>query len=75
VWLSFITEKICHGSEGLVALHEKRPTELGLLTPPVVSGNGVYVTPTNARMSALGLMFCANIESYEIEMRDLDKAE
>jgi hypothetical protein len=56
-------------------LHEKRPTELGLLTPPVVSGNGVYVTPTNARMSALGLMFCANIESYEIEMRDLDKAE
>lgn len=74
-WLSFITETISHGSGGLVALHEKKPTELGLLTGSVVTGGGTFVTPTNARMSALGLMFCANIENYEVEMRALDKAE
>jgi hypothetical protein len=74
-WLSFITETISHGSEGLVALHEKKPTELGLLTASVVSGNATYITPTNARMSELGLMFCANIENYELEVRELDKAE
>jgi hypothetical protein len=74
-WLSFIAEAISHGSEGLVALHEKKPTELGLLTVSVATGTGLYVTPTNARMSQLGLMFCANIENYEIEVRELERAE
>jgi hypothetical protein len=74
-WLSFMTEAICHGSEGLIQLHEKKPTELGLLTGTVLSGTVQYVTATNARLSQLGLMFCANIECYENETRNIQSSQ
>jgi hypothetical protein len=68
-WASCMSDAIGHGSEGLTALHQKLPVELGLLHGSVVTGMGTFIDPTNAGLTQLGLMFCANIENYEIEMR------
>jgi hypothetical protein len=73
-WASYMAKAIGHGSQGLVDLHEKRPTELGLFTVRSLD-DGSLISPQNARLSELGLMFCANIENYEIEMNVKDSTE
>jgi len=72
-WASYMAKAIGHGSQGLVDLHEKRPTEFGLL----IEKNRMTGTidADNARLSELGLMFCANIENYELEIHGNDNAE
>ena len=67
-WASYMAEAIGHNSQGLVDLHEKKPTEFGLFTARV-SNEGKVISDQNARLSELGLIFCSNIESYENEMR------
>jgi hypothetical protein len=73
-WASYMAKAIGHNSRGLIDLHEKKPTEIGLLTARV-HGDGSGISGQDARLSELGLMFCSNIQSYEIEMRGLDEAE
>jgi len=70
-WALYIAKAIGHDSLGLIDLHEKKPTELGLLTNRTLN----QISSQNARLSELGLMFCANIENYEIEMREENNAE
>ncbi len=72
-WASYMAKAIGHDSRGLIDLHEKKPTEIGLFTPRV-HGDGSGISGQDARLSELGLMFCSNIESYEIEVRGLDEA-
>lgn len=73
-WASYMSKAVGHNSRGLIDLHEKRPTEFGLLTPRA-GGDGSSIVGQNARLSEFGLLFCSNIESYEIEMRGLDESE
>jgi hypothetical protein len=65
-WASYMAREIGHNSQGLVDLHQKKPTELGLLSAQAMVGT---INGASARLSDLGLMFCAHIESYEIEVR------
>ncbi|MGA2887071.1 MAG: hypothetical protein ABSE51_03410 [Terracidiphilus sp.] len=64
-WASYMAKAIGHDSQGLIDIHEKRPTELGLLTERDRS----RINGQDARLSELGLMFCANIEKYGNEVR------
>jgi hypothetical protein len=68
-----MAKAIGHGSQGLVDLHEKKPSELGLL----IEKNRMTgaIDADNARLSELGLMFCANIENYELEVSGADNPE
>ncbi len=70
-WESRMAKAAGHEITGLVGLHEKRLTEFGLLTPRQW-GDGSGITPTMARLTALGFAFCKNIENYQIEMRTSD---
>jgi len=70
-WAPFMAKAIGHDSQGLIDIHEKRPIELGLLT----GRDRNRISGQNARLSELGLVFCANIESYEIEVRGEGNAE
>jgi hypothetical protein len=67
-----MAREIGHNSQGLVDLHQKKPTELGLLSEQAMVGT---INGANARLSDLGLAFCANIENYEIEVRGEGNAD
>jgi len=73
-WASYMAKAIGHDSQGLIDLHEKKPTEIGLLTARTYDDRS-GIDGQNARLSELGLMFCSNIETYEIEMRALEEEE
>jgi hypothetical protein len=64
-----MAKAIGHDSQGLIDIHEKKLTELGLLTNRA-GLDGKTISDENARLNELGLMFCANIESYEAELRE-----
>jgi len=68
-WRTSMCNVISHGSEGLIELHQKKPTELGLLTPKTPNLMGEIIDIRNARLSDLGLAFCANIETYNVELQ------
>jgi len=68
-WASYMAKAIGHDSQGLIDIHEKKLTELGLLTNRA-GLDGKTISDENARLNELGLMFCANIESYEAELRE-----
>jgi hypothetical protein len=70
-WALYMAKAIGHDSQGLIDIHEKRPTELGLLT----DRDGNRISNQDARLSELGLAFCANIENYEFEVRGEGNAE
>lgn len=69
-WRESMAEAIGHGSAGLIDLHQKKPTDLGLLTPIVPNIMGDFIAVKDARLSELGLAFCTNIENYEIEIQE-----
>ena len=73
-WASYMARAVGHNSQGLIDLHQKKLTEIGLLTARTLD-DGSGIIGQNARLSELGSAFCSNIESYEIEMRGLDEAE
>jgi hypothetical protein len=73
-WASYMAKEIGHNSRGLIDLHEKKPTEIGLLTARYLD-DGSAISDQNARLSELGLAFCANIENYEIEMRGIGNSK
>jgi hypothetical protein len=68
-WTKYMSSAVGHSSEGLIALYYKQPAALGLLSESVQNALGSFISPTNAGLTELGFMFCANIEAYEIEMR------
>jgi hypothetical protein len=66
-WESHMAKSSGHNMNGLVGLHEKRLTELGLLSArflPDLSG----IVVQNARLTDLGMSFCRNIETYHLEI-------
>jgi hypothetical protein len=69
-WRASMAEAVGHGSAGLIDLHQKKPTDLGLLTPIVPNLMGDAITVRDARLSELGLAFCTNIQNYEIEIQE-----
>jgi len=73
-WASYMAKAIGHNSQGLIDLHEKKPTEIGLLTARSFD-DGSGISDQNARLSDLGLAFCINIENYEIEVSGASNTE
>jgi hypothetical protein len=72
-WAEQVSNAAGHGIKGLIDIHEKRLTELGLFTfRPLTTLD--TVNPENARLSNLGLRLCSNIENYQIEMREMESA-
>jgi hypothetical protein len=72
-WAEQVSNAAGHGIKGLIDIHEKRLTELGLFTfHPLTTLD--TVNPENARLSNLGLRLCSNIENYQIEMREMESA-
>lgn len=69
-WASHMAKKTGYTAISLISLHEKRLTELFLLSPRSY-GDLSGIDNTNGRLTDLGLRLCANIETYEI---DLDQA-
>jgi len=67
-WASYMAKAIGHNSQGLIDLHEKKLTEIGLLTARTFN-QGSRIDGQNARLSEFGLMFCSNIDTYENEVR------
>jgi hypothetical protein len=66
-WEIHMAKSSGHEMKGLVGLHERRLTELGLLSPrflPDLSG----IVERNARLTDLGMSFCSNIETYRLEV-------
>ena len=70
-WRTSMSSVVSHGSEGLIELHQKKPTDFGLLTPITPNIMGDIINVRNARLSDLGLAFCANIETYVVELREV----
>ncbi len=70
-WRVMIADKAGHGLSALVERNERALVEQGLITPIVMSGNLAQIREDNARLSDLGIRFCANIKSYEAERKDL----
>jgi hypothetical protein len=67
-----MADSMGHKITGLVDIHEKKPTELGLFSERQWGdGSGIY--PTNARLTALGIKVCENINNYQIVIRELDR--
>jgi hypothetical protein len=67
-WANEMAKATGHGLRGLIDIHQKRLTEFGLLTPFLFDGERILAE--NARLSDLGVQFCQNIESYQIELRE-----
>lgn len=70
-WRSAIANKLGHGLAALVAQHERALVEYGLITPIYMSGQLELIREDFARMSDLGMRFCANIDSYRLETEKL----
>jgi hypothetical protein len=66
-WTELIASEAGHGVIGLIVLHEKKLTEIGLLSERF-HDDGSGITSDNARLTDLGLKFCENIEAYNFEM-------
>ena len=66
-WRATLAEKSGHGLTALVQHHERALTEYGLITPIVMSGSVELIRKNNSRLSGLGISFCENIQSYELE--------
>lgn len=72
-WRSLMASKLGHQMSALVQQNERALAEVGLITPILMSGQLETIIPDNARLSDLGLRFCENIESYQIEERASQK--
>jgi hypothetical protein len=69
-WAEHIAKSAGHNIVGLVSLHEKKLTELGLFSERNYP-DGSGINPENARLTDLGLRFQKNLENYSLEMRDM----
>jgi hypothetical protein len=72
-WESLMAESMGHRIKGLVAVHEKRLTDLLLL-----SGRN-YTQPVggreeSARLTDLGIKVCENIKNYQIVLQEIDSS-
>jgi len=66
-WRLLMAKKLGHGLCALVSQNERALSELGLITPIVMSGQLEMIDETSSRLSDLGIRFCENLERYEIE--------
>jgi hypothetical protein len=66
-WRATLAKKSGHGLSALTQHHERALTEYGLITPIVMSGSLELVRKDNSRLSDLGISFCENIQSYELQ--------
>lgn len=68
-WEAHMASSAGHSVKGLISVHEKRLTDLGLLSPRQwddLSG----INPKNARLTDFGMSFSSNIESYRLEVAE-----
>jgi hypothetical protein len=77
-WAEYIALESGFGVPEMVELYEKRLLEMLLLTPRFrVSGDGpgphTGIQSNNGRLTVLGLKFCKNIETYQIDLKAADK--
>lgn len=70
-WELRMANSIGHGVTGLIGLHERKLTELGLFSPRMW-GDGSGISPSNARLTALGVRVCENIKDYQIVLQEID---
>ena len=72
-WATKIARRMGHDLAALVVRDERRLTEEGLISPYVNSSDTrphqANVSERNARLTDLGLKFCAAIRDYQIEVR------
>ncbi|HTU50039.1 MAG TPA: hypothetical protein VMF56_05555 [Acidobacteriaceae bacterium] len=66
-WARYLSEKTGFMAQSLVDLHEKRLTELFLLTPRQY-GDRSGISTQNGRLTDLGLRLCSNIETYHVDL-------
>ncbi len=66
-WASHLAQKTGYSAIGLINLHEKRLTELFLLTPRTLSDRS-GITNSMGRLTDLGLKLCNNIDTYRIDL-------
>jgi hypothetical protein len=66
-WSTHMARASGHGMTALIDLHEKKLTELGLLSERKFGdGSGIY--SSNARLTEFGIRFCLNIRNYTLEI-------
>jgi len=64
-WEDRMANCMGHNISGLVGVHEKKLSELGLLSGRQWGdGSGIYTA--NARLTSLGIKVCENIKNYQI---------
>ncbi len=68
-WASYMANAAGHGIVGLVELHEKKLTELSLISGRP-NNRPDLVLRANARLTDLGMRFYENIQTYELATHD-----
>jgi hypothetical protein len=69
-WRDSMAQAIGHEVRGLIDLHEKRLSELGIFTARQ-HGDGSGINPANARLTELGVSLCRNIENYQLLQKEI----
>jgi len=70
-WAQMMARLSGHSLIGLISLHEKKLTELGLLSERQY-GDGSGINSKDARLTDFGIRFCENIETYRLDMGKSD---
>jgi hypothetical protein len=66
-WRTVMANNLGHGLSSLIRQQEQALTEHSLISPIVMSGQLETIMGDPSRMSDLGIKFCENIESYQME--------
>jgi len=69
-WANCMAQSIGHNMAGLIGVHEKKLTELGLLSQRSENQRGT--SPVNARLTDLGIKVCENIKNYQLVLHEIE---
>jgi|GEM_PF-866767 len=69
-WAIFMAQSIGHKITGLIRVHEKKLTEMGLLSARI--GDPNRIDPSNARLTDLGIKVCENIKNYQLVLDEIE---
>jgi hypothetical protein len=73
-WTQLMAKEAGHGVVGLIILHERKLIEFGLLSERTQNAEH-GIQHQNARLTDLGIRFCQNVETYNLEMGKSDLAD
>jgi hypothetical protein len=71
LWRAAMAKTIGHNVTGLIDLHEKKLTELGIFSERQL-GDGSGILAQNARLTELGLKLCSNIQEYQAVISEIE---